>query len=411
MPPSPLGDNELDRRVRAAATAPPDAKLDYTVSSAPHTFAQALEFARTIGELFAVARPLEPRDLVSPVDAGSVTWGGPQASDAPARAQAALQQLTVTATALDQALRPVKTKLDNPTHPVPTAAELNALRTALVHTAAFGVAGAYPAGNADAAALAAAGGAASRELAARKAAAPSLSVTGATALVAAAIDTLHAVFGRDFLFLPKVTATLPAPLTASVIGDANLPRQVLQQLARVRPSIGRWRSMWLYAQALGALAPSLEVVQLPQTPPVTAWAGRSDAVANGTLSLILHRPTPAAANQGWAAFLVDEWNETIPAAAQKTTISFRHDTPVAEAPQAVLLAVPPTAAATWDTDTLIDTVRDTLTLAKIRAVDGSLLDNLRPFLPAICLAGNTANEVVSTHFLNALVAEPTIRSA
>ncbi len=59
---------------------------------------------------------------------------------------------------------------------------------------------------------------------------------------------------------------------------------------------------------------------------------------------------------------------------------------------------------------LIDTVRDTLTLAKIRAVDGSLLDNLRPFLPAICLTGNTANEVVSTHFLNALMAEPTIRS-
>ena len=168
--------------------------------------------------------------------------------------------------------------------------------------------------------------------------------------------------------------------------------------------------MWLYAQALGALAPSLEVVQLPQTPPVTAWAGRSGAVANGTLSLILHRPTHAAADQGWAAFLVDEWNETIPATAQKTTISFRHDTPVAEAPQAVLLAVPPTAAATWDTDTLIDTVRDTLTLAKIRAVDGALLDRLRPFLPAICLTGNTANEVVSTHFLNSLVAEPTIRS-
>jgi hypothetical protein len=410
-PPSALGDSELERRARAAATAPSDAKVDYTVSTAAHTFAQALEFARTIGEVFAVARPLEPRDLVSPVDAGSATWGAPQASDAVARAQAALQQFTGAATALDQALTPVKTKLDDPAHPAPTAAELTALRKALVQAAAFGVAGAYPAPDANAAALAAAGGSASRELAARKAAAPSLNVTGAIALVAAARDTIQAVFGRDFLFLPKVAATLPAPLTAQVIGDANLPRQVLQQLARVRPSIGRWRSMWLYGQALGALAPSLEVVQLPQTPPVTAWAGRSGAVASGTVSLILHRPTQAAADQGWAAFLVDEWNETIPASVQRTTISFRHDTPIAEAPQAVLLAVPPTAAATWDTDTLIDTVRDTLILAKIRAVDSSLLDNLRPYLPAICLTGNTANEVVSTHFLNVLVAEPTIRSA
>ena len=169
--------------------------------------------------------------------------------------------------------------------------------------------------------------------------------------------------------------------------------------------------MWLYGQALGATTPSLEVVQLPQVPPVTAWAGRSGAIANGTLSLILHRPTPAAADHGWAAFLIDEWNETIPSAVQKTTISFRHETPVAEAPQAVLLAVPPPAATSWDTETLIDTVRDTLTLAKIRAVDSALLDGLRPFLPAICLTGNTANEVVSTHFLNSLVAEPIIRSA
>jgi hypothetical protein len=166
--------------------------------------------------------------------------------------------------------------------------------------------------------------------------------------------------------------------------------------------------MWLYAQALGIAAPLLEVVQLPSAP---VWAGRPGAVvANGTLSLILHLPTPTPAASIWAGFVVDEWTETIPSKFQKTAISFRHDTPVAEAPQAVLLAVPPTAAAAWDIDTLIDTVRETLTLAKIRAVDGALLDGLRPFLPAICLTGNTANEVVSSDFLNVLVAEPVIRS-
>src|SRR5213079_2794743 len=204
----------------------------------------------------------------------------PDAADAAARAGAALQQLTNAATALGQAVLPVKTKLDDLAHPAPTAAEITALRTALMHAAAFGVAGAYPASDADAAGLVAIGAAVGRELAARKAAAPSLSVSGATAIVGAAIEAAQAVFGRDFLFLPRVTATLPAPLAASVIGDANLPRQVLQQLARVRPSLGRWRSMWLYAQALGAPAPSLEVVQLPQLPAVTAWAGRSAAITN-----------------------------------------------------------------------------------------------------------------------------------
>jgi hypothetical protein len=409
-PPSALGDSELDRRVRVAAAAPADAKVDYTVSSGPHTFAQALEFARTIGELFAAARPVEPRDLVAPVDAGSATWADSQANGAVMRAQAALQQLNDAKTHLDQALTAVKTTLTDPANPLPTAAELATLRAALVGAAAFGVAGAYPPGGMDAAALVVAADGVSRELSARKAASPSLNVTGAAARIDVALDIVHAVFGRDFLFLPTVTAALAPPLADSVIGDANLPRQVLQQLARVRPSIGRWRSMWMYAQALGAAAPALEVMQLPQTSPITAWAGGSADVPSGTLSLILHRPTKAPPNQGWAAFLVDEWNETIPATTQRTTLSFRHETPVAEAPQAVLVAVPPTTAPAWDVETLIDTVRETLALAKIRAVDGALLDRLRPFLPAICLTGNTANEVVSTHFLNTLVAEPTIRS-
>jgi hypothetical protein len=128
------------------------------------------------------------------------------------------------------------------------------------------------------------------------------------------------------------------------------------------------------------------------------------------VSLILHRPTPAPAESGWAGIVVDEWNETVPSDVQKTSVSFRYETPIAEAPQAVLIAVPPDAATPWDTETLIDTVRETLMLAKIRGVDSSLLEGLRPFLPAICLTGNTANEAVSTDFLKSLVAEATIRS-
>jgi hypothetical protein len=411
-PPSNSGDSELDRRVLVATGSATGERVDYGATSAAHTFAATLEFARTVGELLAVARPLEPADLVSPVDARSVAWSSPAASDAVARARTALQQLNDAAAALDQALLPVQTKLSDPSHPVPTATELAALRAALVRAAAFGVAGAYPAADADAAALLAIAGAVVRELAARKAAAPSLNGTDAATLIAAAVDTAHAVFGRDFLFLSRVTETLAAPLTTTVVGDANLPRQVLQQLARVRPNLSRWRSMWLYAQALGAAAPALDIVQLPQVPAVTDWAGRSSAVVpNGTLSLILYRPTQASADSGWAAFLVDEWNETIPSPTQRTTIAFHHETRVAEAPQAVLLAVPPTTATAWDIDTLIDTVRDTLTLAKIRAVDSVLLDRLRPFLPAICLTGNTANEVVSTNFLRSLIAEPVIRNA
>jgi hypothetical protein len=202
-----------------------------------------------------------------------------------------------------------------------------------------------------------------------------------------------------------MTAALAAG--PALVGDApNLPRQVLQQMARVRAGLGRWRSVFLYAAALDVPAPGLEVVQLPAGQ--AKWAARPGAApANGTLSLIVHRPTQPAPERSWAGLVVDEWNELIPSALQHTSIAFRHETPVAEAPQAVLLAVPPSATTlAWDSETLVDTVRETLALAKLRMVD--TVDGLGPFLPAICLTGNTTNETVSTDFTAALVAEPAI---
>jgi hypothetical protein len=172
-------------------------------------------------------------------------------------------------------------------------------------------------------------------------------------------------------------------------------------------TLGRWRSLWIRAQALGAAAPALEVAQLPPA----AWAGRTaSTIPSGTLSLIVHRPTAATPAHGWAGLVVDEWNETVPTPVQHTALSFRYQAPVAEAPQAVLLAVPPAPGAAWDPEALVDTVRETLTLAKIRAVDGSLLNGLRPFLPAIFLTANTANEAVSTNLLGTLTDDPKIRT-
>jgi hypothetical protein len=399
---------ELDCRVLAAAAVPGGSHIDYGTGGSSRTFAAVLELAHTIGDLLAVARPLMPSDLVAPVDAGTATVRDTDAQEAAMRARAAMQQLRDATRALDQAQKAVAASLT--ANQPPAASEVIALRVALAQAASFGVLGAYPAADATTADLAAAGDATVKELTGRAGAAPALDATDPTALESAAIDAMHAVFGRDFLFLPKLVAPLAGALAAApaLVGDAQLPRRVLQQLARVRQRLMRWRAMWLYGQALGAAPPAFDVVQYPKA---TTWAARPDAtIVPGTVSLILHRPTQAAAESGWAGFVVDEWNETVPSDVQKTSVSFRYETPVAEAPQVVLIAVPPDQTAPWDTDTLIDTVRETLLLAQVRGVDGSLLEGLRPFLPAICLTGNTANEAVSTDFLQSLVAEPTIRS-
>jgi hypothetical protein len=407
-PPSGAGATELDCRVLAAASAPDGSHIDYATGGTSHTLAAVLELARTIGDLLAVARPMMPSDLVAPADAGTATIRAADAQEAAARARAAVQQLRDATHALDVAQKAVATSLA--ANQAPANADVAALRTALTKAASFGALGAYPSADATPADLAAAGDAIVKELGGRAAAAPALDATDPAALASVAIDAIHAVFGRAFLFLPKLVAPLAVPLAASaaLVGDPHLPRRALQQLARVRPRLMRWRAMWLYGQALGAAPPAFDIVQYPKA---TAWAGRPGAViAPGTVSLILHRPTQAAAESGWTGFVVDEWNETVPSDVQKTSVSFRYETPIAEAPQAVLIAVPPDAATPWDTDTLIDTVRETLMLAKIRGVDSSLLEGLRPFLPAICLTGNTANEAVSTDFLKSLVAEATIRS-
>jgi hypothetical protein len=404
-PPSGLGDGELDRRVLDAAGAPVGSEVLYDSTQLGRTFAETIELARAVAGLLAVARPLAPSDLVLAAEAGAAAPDSDQAAKAASRAQAAFEQLKAAADALGQAVAPVAAAAADATLPPPTASQLTKLGTALRNAAFFGVDGSYPSSGAGAAELLLLAGAVQKELAARQAAAPQLTATVPAALLVAATDAARAVFGRDFLFLPQLAAPdLEDPLagSAALVGDPALPRQALQQLARVRPNLGRWRSLWLYGQALGAPAPSLEVAQLPAA---AAWAGRPGAeIAQGTLSLIVHRPTKAPPKR-WAGFVVDEWNETVPSVVQHTALSFRYEAPVAEAPQAVLVAVPPTDAATWDIETLLDTVRETLTLAKIRAVDSALLESLRPFLPAICLTGNTANETVSTDLLGSIVAE------
>jgi hypothetical protein len=67
-----------------------------------------------------------------------------------------------------------------------------------------------------------------------------------------------------------------------------------------------------------------------------------------------------------AGFLVDEWVEVVPEAAQTTGLAFNFDRPNTEAPQVLILAVPPGPA--WSWEDLVQTVFDTMQAAKRRLV-------------------------------------------
>jgi hypothetical protein len=229
------------------------------------------------------------------------------------------------------------------------------------------------------------------------------------------IGKLQAVFGRDVAFLPRFRSINPGELDLALaqgpalVGDDRALVKWMQQVSRVRPGLTSWRQLSLLSGATGHAGLSLAVAQLPHSPNAR-WVGlpfasEADRPPSGRLSLALHRVVAAPASAPWVGLLVDEWNEIIPSPAEDTALAFHYDDPGAEAAQAVLIAVPPTDAANWDLETLLDTLNETLDLAKLRAVDGELL----PFgqlLPAIYMASNPRTDTVSTDLRNILQRAP-----
>ena len=118
-----------------------------------------------------------------------------------------------------------------------------------------------------------------------------------------------------------------------------------------------------------------------------------------------------AANASWAGLLLDEWTELIPNADEATAVAIHYDDPGAEAPQAILVAVPPDDATNWTLDTVTDVLRETLQLARLRAVDGDLLGDLSVLLPATYLAANPRSDTVSAVFTGLLRSDAIIARA
>jgi hypothetical protein len=172
----------------------------------------------------------------------------------------------------------------------------------------------------------------------------------------------------------------------------------------------------LLAGSLGTPAAPVKVAQLPHVP-IERWVALpfngSPRPPAGRLSLVLEQVSAASADGKWAGLLLDEWIEVIPSASELTGIAFNYDNPDSEAPQAILIAVPAVPGGVdghWDLPSLVDTLRETLDLAKIRAVDTELLGSLSQLLPAIYLAANLRDETISTDFSTRRIADPVLIS-
>jgi hypothetical protein len=108
--------------------------------------------------------------------------------------------------------------------------------------------------------------------------------------------------------------------------------------------------------------------------------------------------TPFDSSKRQCGILLDEWTEVIPATQKDTGLTFNFDRPNNEAPQSFLLVTPASATAAWQWADLVDTLNETLDLAKTRAVEPVHLDNTAysRFLPATIMAATLYGISITT---------------
>jgi hypothetical protein len=83
--------------------------------------------------------------------------------------------------------------------------------------------------------------------------------------------------------------------------------------------------------------------------------------------------------------LLDEWTEVIPVPEATTGLTFHFDQPNTEPPQTLLLVTPSEFRGAWQWQDLVDTLQETLEMAKKRAVEPDQIDTTAygRFLPAL----------------------------
>ena len=216
------------------------------------------------------------------------------------------------------------------------------------------------------------------------------------------IATVRRIAGDSFplaaSFVPPPDGELAGNLTGdSTLKNAEFPDVMvwLRRLGRVRPALRDFHDSLLAAELRDRAPGSVRVTQTPHDSANDQWAaqgfnGRRPKAPQRTA--VLHVPRGADPKTPLCGWLIDAWSERIPGLAalrddaegdrsELAGLTFHFNQPDAQAPHAVLVAVPPDVSKPWTEETLLSVVSETLDLAKIRAMDHRDLPRVTPFLP------------------------------
>ena len=454
-------DSELDRRAAFAVlgdTPTDDIQVIYAASPdwvnparTVRTVPEILEVARAITSVLGGARGLTPTDLVLPESASAAAAATYDTNAMRDCVTSPRQSLIDAQVALSSALKAagIDTSKDDVTgeldvisklKPPFVGKEITSIRDAIRLAAGFGISGAFPPPatslpkDADdlgaikkvtdflGTAVAVMAEVNRRVATVLKVEAYEAKVNGPSGADVAKFVTqkLEAMFGKDYVyapvFKPAQTDALAAALKAGpdLAAPGDLERW-FRQAARVRAPLARWRRLRLYTEALGVARQQMALAQLPYAAK-EQWVGAPIDQARefptaGRVSVVLDQAASPAAGDNWVGLLLDEWAETMPVRDQSTSVAFHFESARSEPSQSILLAVPPTDAPTWDLDTVVAILTETLHLAKTRLVDMDCLakaEGVNQVLPAVFLAFNARGDTVTTDLrpLREVVAEP-----
>ncbi|HKJ58570.1 MAG TPA: hypothetical protein VKA37_05025, partial [Halobacteriales archaeon] len=216
------------------------------------------------------------------------------------------------------------------------------------------------------------------------------------------VACLEALFGEAFTVLVPFEPTAPGELASALDpghgealqnGDPLAVERWFDRTSRLRDDARTFGRALTYGETFGARSPAdgarFRVGQLPYEDG-DDWVGLPDAWTDehpsGRLSVVAHVQGDQPGDR-YVGLFVDEYVETVPNETETTGLSVHYDRPASQAPQSMLLAVPPTDE-DWSVETLVDVVRESVELAKLRTVDRDALDAGGHLLPGLALPTN-----------------------
>lgn len=223
-------------------------------------------------------------------------------------------------------------------------------------------------------------------------------------------NAARAIFGDDFVMVPQfsVDAMQGAEWQNTLIDAGNVLRYLhidldldfpmddwLYGVSRVREKLYHVENTLMHIE--GFTGTSLELVptqfpyrpedfwlglQYPDTKPGTdeSFTIEEDKLLFTAIYTVAFDP-----GQAQCGLLLDEWTEVIPSREETLGLTFHYDQPNSEPPQTLLLATPSDFTGQWRWSDLVNTLHETLAMAKKRAVEPDHVDTTvySRFLPPI----------------------------